>query len=123
MKYSNAFNALSTIMAAAGRPVWPRDVVPTNRPMPYGELSFIPSDTGVNLRSISGIVIVDIITEAGRGPSAALSFADTLDSYLVNMTIGTTQFFWSTLAPRGTLRSDNTKERHEYTISFKYFGT
>lgn len=122
MKYSNAFRALSDIFETSGLAIWPRDVVPTTRPSPYGEVTFIPNGKGVDLNSVSGLVMIDIIISAGDGPAVAHAFADTLDTYLVKKSLNGTQFWNSSLAPRGVLKSDPTRSVYEYSLPFKYFG-
>lgn len=122
MKFSDAFLNFSNVATAAQLDIYPADVVVKNKPNAYGLVHFIPSGTGANSNSLSGVVIVDIVVLAGNGPALAHAFADRLDEYLVKKAVNGTQFFTSSLVPRGALSSDPTRTRYEYTISFKHFG-
>ena len=93
----------------------------------YIKVSIIPSGRGINLKSKSGILIIDIYTPAGGGPRAASLIADKLDSYLVGKTVTTvsrtnTQFEQSSLSHLGTDRDNSSLFRSSYTIPFNYFG-
>jgi hypothetical protein len=75
--------------------------------------------------SVSGQIIIDIFTSAGRGSSRALEIADILDKHLVAKEIdsagGSLQLLSSSLHPRGVEKHtglDSTK----YSINFNYFG-
>lgn len=88
-------------------------------------ISIIPSERGLNRDSLSGILIADIFTKAGDGPTRAFTLADKLDIYVQNkfITVGTgvaVQFFSSTFRT-DTLDSDNPSLfRSTYTIPFNY---
>ncbi len=89
-------------------------------------ISIIPSGPGVNKRSTSGIIIVDIFTPAGSGPRRQNFIADKLDVYLANKSLqtqsgGTTQFLSSTLQPLGVDKAKPTLERAKYEIPFNFF--
>lgn len=120
MKYSSAFDDLSAIIANTGLSLWPGNVVPKNPPLPHGVVHIIPSGSGVNFSSVSGVIIIDIYAEAGRGPTDVLGFADTLDTSLVKRTHERTQFFTSSLQPVPS--PDPTRVKWEYTVTFKHFG-
>lgn len=120
MKFSEAFKSLAELFASSGLDVWPNGVVPANPPLPHGIVFFIPNGAGANYGSVSGIIVVDIITAAGSGPAAAHMFADSLDEFLVRRSHKGTQLFGSSLAPRGAFNA--TCSRYEYTINFKHFG-
>jgi len=122
MKFSKAFDNLSTLFVNSGLAVWPVGVRPESRPEVYGELSFILSDNGVNSASVAGSVIVDIYIQDGVGPRAAYVFGDSLDDYLLRKSHGGTQFFSSTLVPRGPSPTNSTRSIYEYSVTFKHFG-
>ena len=93
----------------------------------YIRVSVLASGRGINRASASGVVMVDIFTSAGRGPSAAAVIADTLDSYLANKQLataaaGVTQFGSSSFAPKGADPANATLFRSTFTIPFNYFG-
>jgi hypothetical protein len=100
--------------------------IPSNIKAPAGpfiRVNIITDGRGVNNISVSGVLIVDIFTEAGKGPDPAIFIADKLDTYLVNKTLGTAsqgvvQFFNSTYSP---LDVKDTLSRGQYTIPLKYF--
>jgi len=106
---------------------FPSNFVEMNGGNTYIRVSIIPSGTGINEKSISGIVIIDIYTPAGNGPKAATLIADTLDSYLQNKSISlvsgnVTQFLQSSFAPKGRDRDTKSLYVTNYTIPFNYFG-
>lgn len=93
----------------------------------FVRVSVIPGGNGINAKSVSGILVLDIFIAAGEGPSRAFLIADKLDQYLVYKTVqtdagGSTQFFKSALAPSGLDPSTRTLYRYSYTIPFTYFG-
>ena len=90
-------------------------------------LSIIASGTGINLKSTSGLIKIDIFTKAGRGPARASELADKLDTYLVGKSFNTTtgcitQFKNSSFTPYGVDQGDSSLYRSIYSIPFNYFG-
>lgn len=90
-------------------------------------VTIISSNQGLNLKSISGILLIDIFTAAGLGPNQSTLIADTLDQYLSGisktLTSGArTQFYSSTLSPMGIDKDNTTLYRSQYTIPFNHFG-
>lgn len=102
-------------------PTYPQNFVEITTPN-YIRVSIIPSNTGINLASVSGQLIVDIFVSAGKGPGELASIADLLDSYLVGKTRVNTQFQGSTLVPMGIDRDNPILFRGAYSISFNSFG-
>ena len=93
----------------------------------YVSVSIIPSGTGANRSSVSGILIVDIFTPAGFGPTQQNLIADKLDKHLQHKLVktqsgGTTQFQASTLKPMGVDKVNPSLARVGYEIPFKFFG-
>lgn len=89
--------------------------------------SIISSGTGINLKSKSGVLLIDIFTSAGSGPKSASLIADKLDKYFVGKTLSThsgavTQFSNSSFDFRGLDKDNPTLYRSGYTIPFNYFG-
>jgi len=93
----------------------------------FVRVSVIPSGNGINLTSISGVLIIDIFTSAGNGPRRTSLIADKLDSYLVGKSVSTvsgnsTQFNKSALASVGLDTVNSALYRATYSIPFNYFG-
>lgn len=87
-------------------------------------ISIVPSNKGLNRKSVSGILIADIFTKAGDGPTRAFDLADKLDTYLQNKYFSidpnAIQFFGS-MFRTDTLDSDNPSLfRSTYSIPFNY---
>lgn len=79
------------------------------------------------LKSVSGLVLIEIYTPAGFGPSRTNLIADKLDTYLVGKafslnTEGSTQFGRSYLAGGDNDKINPSLYRDTYTIHFNYFG-
>lgn len=79
------------------------------------------------IKSVSGIVQIEIYTPAGLGPSRSNQIADTLDSYLagkaiVNSSNGRTEFGSSSLSGRGQDEVNSNLTKSLYSIPFNYFG-
>jgi hypothetical protein len=88
-------------------------------------VSVIPSGTSVNIKSISGVLIIDIFTKAGNGPNRFFTIADRLDTYLVGQSKRpvegiSVQFFSSALQTNGLDKDDPTLFRTTYSIPFNY---
>jgi len=87
-------------------------------------ISIIPSGRGLNLMSLSGMIIVDIFVPANEGPKRASIIADTLDSYLVGKTIvngGTLQLGGSSVDNDGYDKENPSLYRVTYSIPFNFF--
>ena len=105
---------------------YPSNFIAVNPGNEFIRISIIPSDEGVNVRSVSGVMIVDIFTSAGSGPSRAGFIADTLDTYLQSKSLSTvsnivTQFKSSNMAPSGRDKDNKSLYRSTYSIPFNYF--
>lgn len=127
-KYSDLF---SNVYSVFGMPEWQAEnivTIPSNftgsvSNEDYIRVSVISGAQGLNLRSASGIIIIDIFVKYGLGPAAVGIIADKLDSYLVGKTIsGETQFRNSTLTLLGMDPDNNALFRAKYVISFNHFG-
>lgn len=92
----------------------------------YIRVSVIPSGRGINPKSTTGILLVDIFISAGNGPIRANLIADKLDEYLIGKTIQTgsnfTQLLISALTFSGTDSDNPSLYRANYSIPFNYFG-
>jgi hypothetical protein len=90
-------------------------------------VTIVSGTYGLNLRSVAGILLIDIFTSAGNGPGSTSLIADKLDQYLVGKSITTqaqvvTQFSTSSLTNIGIDKDNPALYRSSYTISFNYFG-
>lgn len=92
----------------------------------YIRVHVLPQGLGINLKSASGQVLIDIFTPAGNGPLAGSTIADRLDAYLVGKskltTEGTVQFGVSAFNPVGVDKSNAALYRSSYSIPFNFFG-
>ena len=131
-KYSALQNDIFSVFNS---PAWkaenvktfPADFIAINAGNEYLRVNVIAGTIGINRRSVSGILIIDIFTPAGLGPKRANLIADKLDSYLENKSVSlsadaTTQFGTSVLTPLGTDRDNPSLSRSSYEIPFNFFG-
>jgi hypothetical protein len=106
---------------------YPSNFVPDDAGAEFIRVSIVPSGAGLNLRSASGLMIVDIFTEAGMGPSRASLIADKLDQFLVGKSLSTqpgrvTQFGNSALGHSGADRDNPALHRSRYSVQFNHYG-
>lgn len=111
---------------AEGIKTYPNNFIGVDTGNRYIRVHVLPQGAGLNLKSASGQVIVDIFTPAGGGPMDAVEIADRLDAYLVgksrSLPEGTTQFGNSALQHLGSDKANPALHRSSYVISFNYFG-
>lgn len=93
----------------------------------FVRISVLANGSGVNHKSLSGILIADIFTAAGEGPRRASLIADMLDLVLDCKSVSTslnavTQFESSALQHNGLDRDNPALTRSTFSIPFKYFG-
>lgn len=105
----------------------PENFVLTITNSEYIRVAILPGTISeVNINSISGQLMIDIFTPAGKGPLRAYQIADKLDEYLNGKTVktgeGSTQFRASSLNSIGQDVDNKSLFRSLYTISFNYFG-
>lgn len=123
------------VFSVFGSPAWvtediqtvPQDVALTSLGNEFVRVSVVASGLSVNSLSVSGVVIADIFTAAGKGPTRAMQIADALDRHLLDKLVPisptrSVQFRQSTLSPRGTDGDNNTLSRSQYTVPFNMFG-
>lgn len=131
-KYSNLnsdiYSVFSTDIWKAEKIVTrPSNFVGLDKPSEFIRVSVIPSGTGLNRKSVSGVLIIDIFTQAGGGPKRSAIIADKLDSYLsgksLSTTAGTTVQFpeSSAMDLKGNDKDNPALYRVAYTIPFNYF--
>lgn len=105
---------------------FPVNFIPVEPGKEYLRMDVIPSSVGVNLKSSSGVLMIDLFVPAGGGLKRTSEIADKLDEYLVGKQIdvagGRLQCSRSTLS-RGKVDSENPAlYRSTYTINFNFFG-
>ena len=106
---------------------FPQNFIAMNAGTEFLRINIIPGNSGINVHSVSGIVIIDIFTPAGKGPKRAFLIADKLDSYIGGKFLpheggSATQFASSSLKPLGNDRDNPSLFRFSYEIPFNYFG-
>ena len=105
---------------------YPSLMVPDNPGQEYIRVSIVPSSQGINISSVSGILIIDIFAALISGPKRPLQLADTLDIFLVAKSIelstGTTQFMGSSVSSTQKDKDDPALSMTSYSIPFSYFG-
>ena len=106
---------------------YPQNFLAVNAGDEYIRVAVLPTGTGINIKSVSGILIIDIYTAAGKGTRRAVLIADTLGLYLEGKTKATaakasTQFFSGSLNHIGIDKDNPSLYRSSYTIPFNYFG-
>jgi hypothetical protein len=82
----------------------------------------ILSEKDLNIGFARGLLMIDIFTPAGEGPSRATAIADKLDSYLVGKKFNATQFQGSSFETVNLDAANPTLFRSMYSITFHYFG-
>lgn len=106
---------------------YPSNFIAVNTGSEFIRVSAIPGGQGLNLSSVSGILVVDIFISAGNGPKRISLIADKLDDYLVGKTFstgsaGTTQLKNSSLSLNGVDKDNPSLYRATYSIPFNHFG-
>jgi hypothetical protein len=106
---------------------YPSNFVALNAGSEFIRVSIIPTGKGLNLNSVSGVLLIDIFTAAGNGPRRSFVIADTIDKYLVGKTLKTVsnssvQFGNSSLNASAQDKDNPSLARTIYSISFNFFG-
>lgn len=117
----------STTWNNEGIKAFPSNYIGTNAGDKYVRVHVLPSGAGLTRSSVSGQVLIDIFTPAGKGPLDAALIADRLDAYLVGrskrLSKGTIQFGQaSSMSHNGTDKANAALHNSSYAISFNYFG-
>jgi hypothetical protein len=131
-KYQTTYDDVYSIFAspewvAEGIKTIPADVLLKENITEFIRVSVIPSGEGINNVSISGLIIVEIFTQANRGPLRAITIADKLDKHLSqqskNSTAGkNTQFYTSNLVPNGVDRDNPDLVKSTFSVQFNHYG-
>ena len=128
-------NTLTQIFSIFGSPAWksqniktyPSNYVAKDASSEFIRVSVIPNGKGINLKSISGLLIIDIFASAGDGPKRLFQIADKLDEYLCGKTVKTeslskVQMRESSISSSKIDEDNPTLSRVSYSIPFSYFG-
>lgn len=116
----------STAWKAENIKTFPANFVAVDQGNEFIRVSIISSRPGININSVSGVLIIDLFTTAGTGPKQPSLIADKLDLHLAGKSVTTqskavTQFSNSTLDFKGVDRDNPALFRSSYTIPFNYF--
>lgn len=106
---------------------FPSNFVTKNSGSEFIRVSVLPNGSSINIASASGLLIIDIFTPAGKGPSRALEIADTLDSFILAKVIhvsnaNSLQFKTSSLGLTSVDSDNPSLCMTSYTIPFNFFG-
>jgi hypothetical protein len=104
---------------------YPRDFVQGGLSSEFIRVSVLTPSEGVNTKSVNGVMLVEIFTEAGKGPNRANVIADALDKHFSKKTLktgsGMTQLFDSVLTYNGLDADNSALVKSTFSIQFKYF--
>lgn len=125
----NIFSVFSSeAWKSEGIKTFPTNYIAVNAGNEFIKVNILPGDFGINIASLSGVVIIDIFTPVGKGPRRISVIADLLDTYLVGKSFSinaistNVQFLGSSLSYTGVDYDNPSLYKAEYTITFNYFG-
>jgi hypothetical protein len=127
-RYIDAQSKLFSVFASAAWLIkniktYPSDFSPTDKAEEFIRVHIIASSEPLNMNSLSGILLIEIYTAFGKGPTRANEIADILDDFLKSITIENwLQLTTSTLMPKGQDRENSLLTRSDYTIPFNLYG-
>jgi len=128
-KYTNIDEAIFTVFATAAWlerkiPTYVTNVPANKNDTQFLRLNIIPSGKGVNIRSASGVLIIEIFVLRDRGTPPISKLADALDAHLLGqsrpVSDGNVQFFSSNLGNGGPDSANPALYRADYSINFNY---
>ena len=118
----------TTEWIAEGLPTVPSNFVGDAGVTEYLRVTIMPHGKSVSnpLISTSGIVLIEIFSAAGSGPTRSAEIADVLDNHLSGRAtqhpVNLVQFGPSSLSDGGKDKANANLYRILYTIPFNYFG-
>lgn len=131
-KYAGVQDDIFSIFASQewineGIKTMPALITPKNAGQEFIRVSIIPSGSGFNTKSASGLLIIDIFAERVKGPGRVMQIADILDRHLSAKSLktasgGSTQLMGSSLGNTSTDKDDPALGMTSYSIAFNYFG-
>jgi len=101
---------------------FPQNFVNTSGLNEFIRVNIILSPLPINRGSASGLLKIEIFTEAGRSIDRAVEIADTLNLHLENKFVGQCQFTGSSFYNSNLEEDNSTLYRSLYTINFNFFG-
>lgn len=103
---------------------FPANFNPAKNPDEFIKVDILASGRGININSVSGLMIVEIFTPANKGPKRSLEIADILDKHFAGKSFhigsGSTQFLQSNLRTIGT---ETAFYHSSYSIQFNFYGS
>lgn len=131
-KYEDALLQVFSIFGSANWKsqnikTYPSNFVAKEATSEFIRVSIIPNGRGINLKSVSGLLIIDIFVSAGEGPKRIFQIADKLDEYLCGKTVKTAslnkvQMQNSSVSSAKVEDNNPAICRASYSIPFSYFG-
>lgn len=132
MKYMRLQNDIFSIFAsvqwkANGVATYPSNVVASPVDSEFVRITVVPSGHSLNGKSVSGILLVEIFTKSGKGPTRAVEISDMLDDFLCRKTLSSvsgtaTQLYDSSMVPNGPDKDNPTLVKNTFSVPFSYFG-
>src|SRR5688572_7611441 len=122
-KFTDSESAIFSVFALAewaalGIVTMPSNFIGQAPDNKYIRVTVIASAQGINIRSVVGILNIDIFTFSGQGSKAVVEIADQLDLFLVGKTragiVGKVQFLNSNKSPLGADKQNNTLSKDIY---------
>jgi hypothetical protein len=104
-------------------PTHPANYLPTTANKEFVRVHILPGGISVNALSVSGVLQLEIFTEASLGNKRINEIASALDDVLQNKSVNTTQMFGSTLTYLGKDKVNTSLVRAIYTVTFTHFGS
>lgn len=106
---------------------FPNNFIGVDAGSEYIRISVLPQGKGTNIYSVSGVIIIEIFTPAGMGPSKASIIADKLDKFLCGKAFSPTettqlQVTETSLQHVGKDSANPTLHLSKYTAYFNYYG-
>lgn len=106
---------------------YPDNFIELNSGNEFIRVSIIPSGNSLNLKSKSGLLLIDIFTSAGNGPKRSTEIADKLDTYFIgkNILSGNYSLQFPTGSSLGQGKQDSANPslyRVTYSIPFNLIG-
>jgi len=89
---------------------------------PYLRISILYSGGEVGIHSTSGMLMIEIFTAWGDGPTTATQIAGKLNSLFEKKSFGNLQFTLSTLTPYSRDKDNSNLGRAIYSLPFTRFG-
>lgn len=104
--------------------VYPENFSASTAETQFVRLNIIPAGEGINVRSVSGVLLAEIFVPKEKTSIPISIVADALDRFLAGKTLeastGSVQFFGSSIGNKRLDSSNPALYRAEYSINFTY---